>query len=414
MLEVRLIHEHLPPFNRQAKLWRRYAYLKLTLDERWPRLSIVRVPKRGDGCLYLGPLASRSAARLVADAIETAAPLRRCTQRPGRDQRAWPVRARAARGGCVPVRGNELRRRLRRGGRPRRAGPHRRARPAARTARRTHGGARVRRALRGGGRRTRLRGRPGPRPPPTAPARRAAPGGTHRAAGARRPRRGPRRRPPARAGHAPRPAPPASSGRRARVRGHVARRGGRAVAPRALRRRTITAFAAPGAPARAAKPSARGWFEGADGVGHGERGLAAGSRGRSRFLGPGRAARAGARDRRSGRGGPAASRARRSSVGPGWLPSLFVDTDPGSSSTRHRPNAWRCPLPLAFRVERLAVVEEIVGVRRSRSLPKTWADLHWRCRLASHRWWIRSTRGSRTRHGNHPKHARLGFSSPAA
>ena len=90
VLEVRLIHEHLPPFNRQAKLWRRYAYLKLTLDERWPRLSIVRVPKRGDGCLYLGPLASHGAARQVADAIETAAPLRRCTQRPGREQRAWP------------------------------------------------------------------------------------------------------------------------------------------------------------------------------------------------------------------------------------------------------------------------------------------------------------------------------------
>src|SRR5207244_2561121 len=90
VLEVRLIHEHLPPFNRRATLWRRYAYLKLTLDERWPRLSIVRVPKRGDGCLYLGPLASRGAARLVADAIETAAPLRRCTQRPGREQRAWP------------------------------------------------------------------------------------------------------------------------------------------------------------------------------------------------------------------------------------------------------------------------------------------------------------------------------------
>jgi DNA polymerase-3 subunit epsilon len=90
VLEVRLIHEHLPPFNRQAKLWRRYAYLKLTLDERWPRLSIVKVPKPGDRCLYIGPLASRSAARLVADAIEMAAPLRRCTQRPGRVTRDWP------------------------------------------------------------------------------------------------------------------------------------------------------------------------------------------------------------------------------------------------------------------------------------------------------------------------------------
>jgi DNA polymerase-3 subunit epsilon len=90
VLEVRLIHEHLPPFNRRAKLWRRYAYLKLTLDERWPRLSVVRVPKAGDGCLYLGPLASRSAARLVADAVEMAAPLRRCTLKPGRGARAWP------------------------------------------------------------------------------------------------------------------------------------------------------------------------------------------------------------------------------------------------------------------------------------------------------------------------------------
>jgi DNA polymerase-3 subunit epsilon len=93
VLEVRLIHTHLPPFNRRAKLWRRYAYLKLTLDERWPRLSIVRVPKRDDGCLYLGPLPSRGAARAVADAIETAAPLRRCTLRPGRTARAWPCAA---------------------------------------------------------------------------------------------------------------------------------------------------------------------------------------------------------------------------------------------------------------------------------------------------------------------------------
>jgi DNA polymerase-3 subunit epsilon len=94
VLEVRLIHEHLPPFNRQAKLWRRYAYLKLTLDERWPRLSIVKVPKPHDGCLYIGPLASQAAARLVADAIEMAAPLRRCTLRPGREPRNWP---------CVPA-----------------------------------------------------------------------------------------------------------------------------------------------------------------------------------------------------------------------------------------------------------------------------------------------------------------------
>jgi DNA polymerase-3 subunit epsilon len=82
VLEVRLIHDLKPRFNRQLKRWRRYAYLKLTLDERFPRLSVVRAARPGDGCLYLGPLASSAAARSVADAIETALPLRRCRLRP--------------------------------------------------------------------------------------------------------------------------------------------------------------------------------------------------------------------------------------------------------------------------------------------------------------------------------------------
>jgi DNA polymerase-3 subunit epsilon len=90
VLEVRLIHQHLPPFNRRSKLWRRYAYLKLTLDERFPRLSVVRAVRPGDGCLYLGPLASVGAARQVAEAIESAVPIRRCTGRPGRVPRDWP------------------------------------------------------------------------------------------------------------------------------------------------------------------------------------------------------------------------------------------------------------------------------------------------------------------------------------
>lgn len=83
VLEVRLIHAHLPRFNRQAKTWRRYAYLKLTLNERFPRLSVVRAPK-DDGALYLGPLPTSSAAKRVADAIENAAPLRRCSKAPPR------------------------------------------------------------------------------------------------------------------------------------------------------------------------------------------------------------------------------------------------------------------------------------------------------------------------------------------
>lgn len=88
VLEVRLVHRLEPRFNRQLTTWRRYAYLKLTA-EAFPRLSVVKAV-RPDGALYLGPLPSHRTAKLVADAIETAVPLRRCTDVPGRAQRTGP------------------------------------------------------------------------------------------------------------------------------------------------------------------------------------------------------------------------------------------------------------------------------------------------------------------------------------
>ncbi len=93
VLEVRLIHELSPRFNRQAKLWRRYAYVKLTLNERWPRLSVVRTARAGDGCLYVGPLASTGAAQTVVEAIEAAVPLRRCRGRVPATPNAAPCTA---------------------------------------------------------------------------------------------------------------------------------------------------------------------------------------------------------------------------------------------------------------------------------------------------------------------------------
>jgi DNA polymerase-3 subunit epsilon len=80
--EVRLIHRLRPRFNRQARNWDRYAYVKLTLDEAFPRLSVVRDP-RDDGGLYLGPLPSGALARRAVEAVETVVPLRRCTKRIG-------------------------------------------------------------------------------------------------------------------------------------------------------------------------------------------------------------------------------------------------------------------------------------------------------------------------------------------
>ena len=88
VLEVRLIHRLEPRFNKQAKTWRRYVYLKLT-HEAFPRLSVVRVV-RPDGALYLGPLPSTRTAKRVAEAIETAVPIRRCTEAPGKRSRSGP------------------------------------------------------------------------------------------------------------------------------------------------------------------------------------------------------------------------------------------------------------------------------------------------------------------------------------
>lgn len=92
VLEVRLIHEHTPRFNRRMRDWSKYVYLKLTLDERFPRLSVARVV-RDDGGFYLGPLSSRRAAVRIAEAIETAVPLRRCTMTPTKQPRPAPCAA---------------------------------------------------------------------------------------------------------------------------------------------------------------------------------------------------------------------------------------------------------------------------------------------------------------------------------
>jgi DNA polymerase III subunit epsilon len=94
--QVRLIHRLQPRFNRQGRSSDRRAYVKLTLDERFPRLSVVRDP-RADGAFYLGPLASSAVARQVVEAIESVVPLRRCGVRIGR---RTPVRDVA----CPPAR----------------------------------------------------------------------------------------------------------------------------------------------------------------------------------------------------------------------------------------------------------------------------------------------------------------------
>ena len=81
--EIRLVHEHMPGYNRQLKDWGRYVYVKLTLGETFPRLSIVK-DARDPVALHIGPLPSRATAQRVIDAIHTSVPLRRCAGRIGK------------------------------------------------------------------------------------------------------------------------------------------------------------------------------------------------------------------------------------------------------------------------------------------------------------------------------------------
>ena len=88
--EIRLIHQHQPRYNRQGRRTSAYHYLKLTLREAFPRLAVVRAA-RPDGSLYLGPLPSATAAKEVAEAIQTVVPIRRCSLNLGRS--GAPVRS---------------------------------------------------------------------------------------------------------------------------------------------------------------------------------------------------------------------------------------------------------------------------------------------------------------------------------
>ncbi|HEX2031532.1 MAG TPA: DEDD exonuclease domain-containing protein [Actinomycetota bacterium] len=88
VLEARLIRTHQPRYNRRGKAWRRYAYLKLDLDEAWPRLKVVRRAS-GRGA-YLGPFPSAARARLAKEALEDVVPIRRCTASMGRSTRFPP------------------------------------------------------------------------------------------------------------------------------------------------------------------------------------------------------------------------------------------------------------------------------------------------------------------------------------
>ena len=77
LLELRLIQRHQPRFNQRGRRPTTAQFVRLSTDERLPRLSIGRTP----GAVSIGPLTTRRQAELVVEALQTALPLRRCTKR---------------------------------------------------------------------------------------------------------------------------------------------------------------------------------------------------------------------------------------------------------------------------------------------------------------------------------------------
>jgi len=80
LLERQLITKYKPRFNVMWKDDKQYPYLKLTLNEEWPRLIMVR-KKEEDGAGYFGPFESRSVRETIR-LIKKLFPIRWCRESP--------------------------------------------------------------------------------------------------------------------------------------------------------------------------------------------------------------------------------------------------------------------------------------------------------------------------------------------
>jgi excinuclease ABC subunit C len=87
ILEATLVKRHQPFFNIRLKDDKHYPYLKIDLQEPWPRVEIAR-RVRQDGARYFGPYASAGSVRKTLDLVKKLFPWRSCTKEiTGRDPR---------------------------------------------------------------------------------------------------------------------------------------------------------------------------------------------------------------------------------------------------------------------------------------------------------------------------------------
>ena len=79
ILEATLVKRHQPFFNVRLKDDKHYPYLKIDLNEEWPRVEITR-RVLNDGARYFGPYTSSGAVRKTLDLVKKLFPWRSCTK----------------------------------------------------------------------------------------------------------------------------------------------------------------------------------------------------------------------------------------------------------------------------------------------------------------------------------------------
>ncbi len=85
LLEASLVKQYQPPCNTLLKDDRSYPYLAVTVGEEFPRVLLVRRPRRSSRYLLFGPYTSAREARSVGQLLTETFRLRRCVRLPKRE-----------------------------------------------------------------------------------------------------------------------------------------------------------------------------------------------------------------------------------------------------------------------------------------------------------------------------------------
>jgi excinuclease ABC subunit C len=84
LLEATLTKQYQPPYNTLLKDDRSYPYIAVTMGETFPRILVVRRPRRGRDTMLFGPYTGAREARSVARLLSETFQIRRCIRLPKR------------------------------------------------------------------------------------------------------------------------------------------------------------------------------------------------------------------------------------------------------------------------------------------------------------------------------------------